>query len=76
MSSFPTALATFVPEVLARLQQRHPQVALTVVDDHLHRLLPRLEDFELDLAMGTTRAPRCRRATDGSGTTCSTIRTR
>lgn len=52
LGSFPTALATFVPEVLARFQQRHPQVALTVVDDHLQRLLPRLEDFELDLAIG------------------------
>jgi DNA-binding transcriptional LysR family regulator len=29
----------------------HPDVRLTVVDDHLHRLVPRLESGELDLAV-------------------------
>ena len=49
--SFPTALATFVPRVLARFQQREPDVSLTVIDDHLQRLLPRLHDGQLDLAV-------------------------
>ena len=52
--SFPTALATFVPRVLARFQQREPDVSLTVIDDHLQRLLPRLHDGQLDLS---PRAP-------------------
>ena len=49
--SFPTALATFVPAALARFQQQHADVALSVIDDHLQRLLPRLDDGELDLAI-------------------------
>src|SRR4051794_14532155 len=51
LGSFPTALATFVPAVLGAFRQAHPEVALTVVDDHLQRLLPRLELAELDLAI-------------------------
>ncbi len=51
MGSFPTALATFVPPALATFQKRYPEVTLTVVDDHLQRLLPRLADAELDLAI-------------------------
>ena len=49
--SFPTALATFVPAALARFQRQHADVSLTVIDDHLQRLLPRLDDGELDLAI-------------------------
>lgn len=49
--SFPTALTTFVPGALARLRSRQPGTALTVVDDHLQGLLPRLTDGELDLAV-------------------------
>ncbi|MBG0561413.1 LysR family transcriptional regulator [Actinoplanes aureus] len=49
--SFPTALTTFVPAALARLRSRQPATALTVVDDHLQGLLPRLTDGELDLAV-------------------------
>jgi DNA-binding transcriptional LysR family regulator len=49
--SFPTALATFIPPALARFQQQHPDVSLTVIDDHLQRLLPRLDAGELDLAI-------------------------
>ena len=49
--SFPTALATFVPVALARFQRQHADVSLTVIDDHLQRLLPRLDDGELDLAI-------------------------
>ena len=49
--SFPTALTTFVPAALARLRGEWPGHALTVVDDHMQRLLPRLTDGELDLAV-------------------------
>jgi DNA-binding transcriptional LysR family regulator len=49
--SFPTALATFVPAAIARLRSRRPATALTVVDDHLQGLLPRLSNGELDLAV-------------------------
>ena len=49
--SFPTALTTFVPTALARLRREHPAVVLTVVDDHLQGLLPRLIDGSLDLAV-------------------------
>jgi DNA-binding transcriptional LysR family regulator len=49
--SFPTALATFIPAALARFQRQHADVALTVTDDHLQRLLPRIDDGELDLAI-------------------------
>lgn len=51
LGSFPTALTTFVPAAIARLRRRQPAVALTVVDDHLQGLLPRLSDGELDLAV-------------------------
>ncbi len=51
LGSFPTALATFVPAVLGAFRRDHPDVALTVVDDHQQRLLPRLEAAELDLAI-------------------------
>ncbi|MEV6495315.1 LysR family transcriptional regulator, partial [Actinoplanes sp. NPDC051633] len=49
--SFPTALTTFVPMALARLRREHPSIVLTVVDDHLQGLLPRLTDGTLDLAV-------------------------
>jgi DNA-binding transcriptional LysR family regulator len=49
--SFPTALATLVPPALQRFRRAHADVALTVVDDHLQRLLPRLQARELDLAL-------------------------
>lgn len=49
--SFPTALATFVPAAFARFGRRHPEVTLTVVDDHLQGLMPRLDAGELDLAL-------------------------
>jgi DNA-binding transcriptional LysR family regulator len=49
--SFPTALATLVPPALQRFRRAHADVALTVVDDHLQRLLPRLHARELDLAL-------------------------
>ena len=49
--SFPTALATLAPRAFARFRPDHPDVTLTVVDDHLQRLLPRLDAGELDLAL-------------------------
>jgi DNA-binding transcriptional LysR family regulator len=49
--SFPTALATLAPPAFARFRRRHPDVTLTVVDDHLQRLIPRLQAGELDLAL-------------------------
>jgi molybdate transport repressor ModE-like protein len=49
--SFPTALVTLVPPAFAHFRRRHPEVTLTVVDDHLQRLLPRLGRGELDLAL-------------------------
>jgi DNA-binding transcriptional LysR family regulator len=49
--SFPTALATVAPRAFAHFRRRHPDVTLTVVDDHLQHLLPRLRNGELDLAL-------------------------
>jgi len=49
--SFPTALTTFVPTAVTRFKERQPEVTLTVIDDHLQRLLPRLTNGELDLAL-------------------------
>ncbi len=48
---FPTVLGTLMPAAFARFRRLHPDVRLTVVDDHLHRLVPRLENGELDLAV-------------------------
>jgi DNA-binding transcriptional LysR family regulator len=51
LGSFPTALATFVPDAIGRLGREMPGVALTVVDDHMQRLWPRLDRRELDVAI-------------------------
>jgi DNA-binding transcriptional LysR family regulator len=51
LGAFPTALATFLPPVLARFQQQHPTVRLVVVDDHVPHLHQRLADGDLDLAI-------------------------
>jgi DNA-binding transcriptional LysR family regulator len=51
LASFPTAIATLVPRAVALFSQRHPEVDLTVVDDHRQGLLPRLTRWELDLAL-------------------------
>jgi DNA-binding transcriptional LysR family regulator len=40
-----------MPAAFARFRRLQPNVRLTVVDDHLHRLVPRLESGELDLAV-------------------------
>jgi DNA-binding transcriptional LysR family regulator len=50
LGSIPTALATFVPAAFRQFRRRHGEVTLTVVDDPLQRLVPRLES-ELDLAL-------------------------
>ncbi len=51
LGGFPTALATFVPRALARMTQRFPETTLTIVDDHLQGLVPRLLNRELDVAV-------------------------
>ena len=51
LASFPTAIATLVPRAVARFSQRHPDVDLTVVDDHQQGLVRRLARWELDLAL-------------------------
>ena len=51
LGAFPTALATFLPPVLARFKRTYPNVRLTVVDDHVPRLHKRVLDGELDLAV-------------------------
>lgn len=48
---FPTILATLMPPAFASFRTHHPDVRLIIVDDHLHRLLPRLDAGELDLAI-------------------------
>lgn len=48
---FPTVLGTLMPAAFVRFRGLHPDVRLTVIDDHLHRLVPRLESGELDLAV-------------------------
>jgi DNA-binding transcriptional LysR family regulator len=51
LGTFPTALTTFAPAAIAQFRRAHPGVTLTIVDDHMQRLLPRLRDRELDLAL-------------------------
>jgi DNA-binding transcriptional LysR family regulator len=51
LASFPTAIATLVPPAIARFNQRHPDVDVTVADDHQQGLLSRLARWELDLAL-------------------------
>ncbi|MET0953935.1 MAG: LysR substrate-binding domain-containing protein [Aeromicrobium sp.] len=51
MGSFPTALTSFVPVAIARFRHESPAVALTMVDDHMQGLAPRLESGELDMAV-------------------------
>ena len=51
LGSFPTALATFVPDAIGRLRRREPSLSLTVVDDDVQRLWPRLDRRELDVAI-------------------------
>jgi DNA-binding transcriptional LysR family regulator len=51
LASFPTAIATLVPTAIARSNHRHPDVDVTVADDHQQGLLSRLARWELDLAL-------------------------
>lgn len=51
LGSFPTALVSFVGDALVRLRQQSPGVVLTVIDDHMQQLVPRLQSGELDLAV-------------------------
>jgi DNA-binding transcriptional LysR family regulator len=47
----PSANATLVPAAIASFNQRHPDVDVTVADDHQQGLLARLGRWELDLAL-------------------------
>ena len=51
LGSFPTALVSFVGEALVTLGEQHPGLQLTVIDEHMQGLVPRLETGELDLAV-------------------------
>jgi DNA-binding transcriptional LysR family regulator len=51
LAGFPTAVEALVPRAVARFHQRHPDVDLTVLDDHGQGLVPRLARWELDLAL-------------------------
>lgn len=51
LGSFPTALVSFVGEALVKLREQRPGLQLTVVDEHMQGLVPRLESGELDLAV-------------------------
>lgn len=51
LGSFPTALVSFVGEALVRLRTQRPALQLTVVDEHMQGLVPRVESGELDLAV-------------------------
>lgn len=51
LGSVPTALASFVPGAIVRLRAQMPGVTLTVIDDHVQGLLPRLRDRMLDVAV-------------------------
>lgn len=51
LGSFPTALMDFVPAAVARFRATSPGVDITLVDDHMQGLLPRVARGELDLAV-------------------------
>lgn len=51
LGSVPTAFATLVPRALAVFTERHPDVLVSVVDDHLDGLIRRLAAWEIDLAI-------------------------
>jgi DNA-binding transcriptional LysR family regulator len=51
LASYPTALATLVPRALAIFTDRHPEVEVSVVDDHLEGVIERLARWELDLGL-------------------------
>jgi molybdate transport repressor ModE-like protein len=51
LGGFPTALAVLIPPVLTEYGRLRPDVTLSVVGDHMQRLLPRLHGGELDLAL-------------------------
>jgi DNA-binding transcriptional LysR family regulator len=51
LASFPTALASLVPRALAGFTQRHPNVQVSVIDDHVQGVIGRLGRWELDLGL-------------------------
>jgi DNA-binding transcriptional LysR family regulator len=51
LASFSTGLASLVPRALAVFTDRHPDVRVSVVDDHLQGVIGRLGRWELDLGL-------------------------
>lgn len=51
LGSFPTALTTFVPGAVTRLRRTNPTINVTIVDDHMQRLLVQLTEGRIDLAL-------------------------
>ncbi len=51
LGSFSTALTTFIPRAVTRLRRTHPAVMVTIVDDHMQRLVAHLTDARIDLAL-------------------------
>ena len=51
LASFPTAVESLVPRAVAVFTKRHPDIDLTVLDDHGQGLIPRLARWQLDLAL-------------------------
>src|SRR6476660_2646885 len=65
LGGFPTALATLVPGALTAYRRARPDVTLSVVGDHMQRLLTRLHGGELD-HHPALRRPVHRRAATGA----------
>lgn len=59
LATYPSALATLVPEAVAELSERHPDVDVTLVDAEPPEALTFLERGEVDLALifGYEQAP-------------------
>ena len=51
LASYPTGLAALVPRALATFTERHPEVDVSIVDDHLDGVIRRLAHWELDLGL-------------------------
>jgi DNA-binding transcriptional LysR family regulator len=51
LGSFPTALTTFVPRAVTQLRRTNPGVTVTIIDDHMQRLLAQLTDGRIDLVL-------------------------
>jgi DNA-binding transcriptional LysR family regulator len=74
LASFPTAIATLVPRAVALFTQRHPDVELTVLDDHRQGLLPRLHVGSWTSRSSTTTRRCPTPGSSSSAPTCWTTR--